>query len=149
MTRPAWLRWTATKVYWYPIVLGVLAASAAWFFGLKLPDPPTFLLGSTVTFGSIVSGFVGTGLSILIGLDTPFMRQVNRTDYRFHIRSYTAHALASGILLAVAGLVGLLLMLTAKWFAAIWCGMLVFCFASLYRLAGVMLGIFTSARSRD
>ena len=135
--------------YWYPIVLGILVATGAFVVGLKLPNPSSFLLGSTVTFGAIVSGFVGTALSILIGLDTPFMRQVNRTPYKFHIRSYTAHALSSGVLLSMAGLMGLLFALSATWFAAIWSGLLAFCFASVFRLATVMLGTFTAAKSRD
>ena len=149
MMRPKWLRWTAGKSYWYPIFLGVIVAATAFSAGLHLPDPSSFLLGSTVTFGAIVSGFVGTALSILIGLDTPFMRHVNRTPYRFQIGSYTAHALSSGILLSLVGLAGLLFAPSSTWFAALWCGALAFCMVSLFRLARLMLCIFTTAKSRD
>lgn len=132
---------------WYPLVLAGIASVACcfacWYFELDLVNALPKLLSATVSFGAIVFGFVGTSLSILTSLGTPVMRKIRRTHYLKQLRNYLGWAMASGILLSLISIMGIFLSLTATWFAAIWCFILVFCIACLYRLANVMLSVFS------
>ena len=129
----------------YPAGCSVVAATACWMFKLEPPKEPSsvviFLLASSVTFGAIVSGFVGTSLSILTALVTPLMKEIRRTSYLSKLGSYLGFALASGIILSCTSIVGMWL-IYYDWFFGIWCGVFVFCVACLYRLATIMLLIF-------
>lgn len=126
-----------------PFIAGGIASVACWYFQLDLVNAPRQLLGATVSFGAIVSGFVGTSLSILTGLETPVMLKIRRTHYLKQLREYLGWAMASGILLSLISIMGMFLLLTANWFAAIWCFILVFCIAWLWLLARVMLLLFS------
>ncbi len=129
----------------YPAGCSVVAAAACWVFKLEPPKEPSsvfiFLFASSVTFGAIVSGFVGTSLSILTALVTPLMKEIRRTSYLNKLGSYLGFALASGIILSCTSIVGMWL-IYYDWFFGIWCGVFVFCVACLYRLATIMLLIF-------
>ena len=126
-----------------PFIAGGIALVACWYFERDLVDAPRQLLGATVSFGAIVSGFVGTSLSILTGLETPVMFKIRRTHYLKQLRNYLGWAMASGILLSLISIMGMFLSLTATWFAAIWCFILVFCIVWLWLLARLMLRLFS------
>lgn len=127
----------------YPFVFGVLALITCWYFKKDLGNDPTQLLSATVSFGAIVFGFVGTSLSILTSLNTPVMRKIRRTRYLKLLRKYLGWALLSGILLSLVSIIGMFFSFTALWFSAIWCATLIFCIACLWRLARVMLLLFS------
>jgi len=123
--------------------LALLAATTCWWLGLSLPAQPAILLSATVTFGAIVSGFVGTSLAMLTSLGAPVMRRIRRTMYVRILRGYLGWALASGIVLSCTSLTGLFLNTTSAGFTTAWCATLTFCVACLYRLARVMLFVFS------
>lgn len=131
----------------YPVGCAVVAAAACWIFKLEPPKEPSsvfiFLLASSVTFGAIVSGFVGTSLLILTALVTPLMKEIRQTSFLNKLGSYLSFALASGIMLSCTSIVGMWL-IYYDWFFSIWCAMFVFCVACLHRLATIMLLIFRS-----
>ena len=127
---------TATFEYWYPI----FGAVGATVFAILLTPAPAaetawLLFVSSVTFGSIIAGFVGTSLAILVGIDSQFMRDVRGTLYfRRRLKKYVSQAFASGVILACVGMTGLFFALQNQWIAAVWWGALVFCVACLVRL---------------
>ncbi len=136
-------KWTLTKERYYPLVCAGIAALVCWGFDLDLPPvTPERLLSATVTFGAIASGFVGTSLSILTALGTRVMRKIRKTEYLHVVRGYLGWALASGIILSCVSMGGMWLGV-AGWFTMVWCAVLVFCVACLWRLARTMLFIFS------
>ena len=143
---PSRQRWGLSLERFYPAGVAVLAALASWVFEIEFPandlSMPLYLLSSTVAFGAIVSGFVGASLSILTALDTPLMRDLRRTQYRRILRSYLGWALASGIILSCTSILGMWVY-QSGWFLIFGCAMFAFCLACLWRLARVMLLIFS------
>ena len=139
-------RWPSRSLVWerfYPFAWAAIAAVMCWRLGFDFADVPVHLLSATVTFGAIVSGFVGTSLAILTSLDTPIMRKIRRTLYVRILRRYLGWALASGIVLSCVNILGMFLHATSSWFAMAWWAALTFCIACLYRLARTMLFVFS------
>lgn len=139
-------RWPSRSLLWeqsYPFAWAAVAAVMCWWLGFDFADVPVHLLSATVTFGAIVSGFVGTSLAILTSLDTPIMRKIRRTLYVRILRRYLGWALASGIVLSCANILGMFLHATSSWFAMAWWAALTLCIACLYRLARTMLFVFS------
>ncbi len=133
------LRWEKR----YPFLVGVCIGVAIWCLGLDMEPNAPQLLAATVTFGAVVSGFVGTSLSILTSLDTPIMRRIRATSYRTILQAYLGWALIAGIALSLTGIVGLFLDVSrAPLFAAAWSVVLVFCLCCLWRLGSTMLHVF-------
>ena len=133
------IRWAEARDRWYPYVGAAIGAIPPFLVGFKFPDPSAFLLGSTVTFGAIISGFVGVSLSVVVGLDSSFMRKIWKSRYRHDLRNYIRTALLSGLSLSLIGLGGLLFSLHATWFVALWSALLLFCLLNIFRLAHIML----------
>ena len=137
---------THTWERYYPLIVALIAAVSAWFFDVAITEDQQLLLSATITFGAIVSGFVGTSLSILTSLGTPVMRQVRKTSYIKHLRHYLGWGLGSGVILACISIVGLLFGSDDFYwnsFTCFWTFALVFCLACLYRLAMMMLRVFS------
>ena len=138
-------KWELNLERFYPVGFAAAAAVACWWLNIKLPSEPSsiFLFGSTVAFGAIVSGFVGTSLSILTALATPLMQNLRKTrKYILILRRNLGSALASGIMLSCASIAGLWLH-QYELFLSVWCFMFAFCLACLFRLARNMLFIFS------
>jgi len=128
---------------YYPQILAFVGGVAACFFELDMQGAPPMLLGSAITFGAIVSGFVGASLSILTSLGTPIMQQIRKTNYIRTLRSYLGWGLSSGVILSCVSMAGLFFMFSGHWFTAIWIAALLLCIACLYRLSQLMLLIFS------
>lgn len=143
---PSRHRWSLALERFYPLGGAVLAAFVCWAVDIRFPDQvpsmPISLLGSTVAFGAIVSGFVGASLTILTALSTPLMRDIRRTLYIRILRSYLGWALASGVILSCTSILGMWVY-QSGWFLSVSCAVFVFCLLCLFRLARVMLLIFS------
>lgn len=137
-----WPQRSLVREQCYPFALAAVSAVMCWWIGVDFADVPLHLLSATVTFGAIASGFVGTSLAILTSLDTPIMRKIRRTSYVRVLRRYLGWALASGIVLSCASILGMFLH-ASSWFAMAWWGAFTFCIACLYRLARTMLFVFS------
>lgn len=137
------MRMTLTRERYYPLACAAVIALLFWWLDLKLPADPGRLLSATVTFGAIASGFVGTSLSILTGLGTPVMRKIRQSRYVAILREYMGWALASGLVLSCTSIIGLFLCTTSLALTIAWSATLTFCIACLYRLAKVMLLVFS------
>ena len=144
-------KWGLRLERYYPLGFAVIAAAVCLWLNIKLPSEPSsipiYLFGSTVTFGAIVSGFVGTALSILTALATPLMKNLRNTRrYILVLRNNLGSALASGIMLSCTSIVGMWLY-QYELFLYVWCFMFTFCLACLFRLARNMLFIFSDPRN--
>lgn len=137
-------RWFRSPTWerWYPVIAAAIVAAVWLCFGISMPDDARYLLGATVTFSSVVTGFVGASLSILIALDAPLMHRVRKTSYIVYLQNYLGWALASGVLLVAISLLGMWTC-NSWWYGAVWIGAGAFCIGCLYRVAKIMLRIFT------
>ena len=136
-------RWFRSPTWerWYPVIVASLVAVVWSYFGISMPEDGRFLLGSTVTFSSVVTGFVGASLSILIALDNPLMHKVRNTAYVKFLQNYLGWALASGVLLVAVSILGMWTC-GSWWYGPVWIGAATFCIGCLFRLAKIMLRIF-------
>ena len=127
----------------YPFLIAGASGAASWCQDLRMEQNAPQLLSTTVTFGAIASGFVGTSLSILTSLETPVMRKIRATPYLGMLRGYLGWALVAGIVLSLTGIVGLFMDIGSNpFFVSVWCTALVFCICCLCRLGGMMLKVF-------
>lgn len=144
--------WCLSSLHWekyYPFVLATIAGILTWVSGLTIESDQALLLSTSVTFGAIAAGFVGTSLSILTSLGTKVMQRIRETPYVFVVREYLGWGLCSGIMVCCTGIVGLLLKLYAlAWFTTLWCSIVAFCIACLFRLGKIMLKIFSDCENR-
>jgi len=131
----------------YPWATALILAILFICFVGHVGSEPIRTFAATLVFGAISSGFVGTSLSILIGLDTRFGRRIRKTDYLLRLRGYIGWALASGIFVVIMSITGMVLesdceirMLFVKFG---WAFAIFFCLTCLYRLARVMLNVFS------
>ena len=102
------------------------------------------ILSSTVTFSSIVCSFVGMSISVLIGLDTPVLKRLrSKRKVLCDFRNTLGFTFGVGLLLVGTCLV---LMFVELAFAVyIWLPMVILCLASLARLSGLMLMVFSAS----
>ena len=123
------------------MIVASIAASVWLYLGIPMPEDGRYTLGATATFSSVVTGFVGTSLSILIALDSPLMHRVRKTSYVTFLQNYLGWALASGVLLVAVSILGMWTC-SSWWYGAVWIGAGTFCIGCLYRVAKIMLRIF-------
>ena len=128
---------------YYPLFFAALAAIVSFFSEIVITAEGSLLLSASISFGAITSGFVGTTWSILTSLGTIIMQRVRRTGYIKILRLYMGWGLASGVILSCVSMIGLLFSLQDVLFTSLWCASTVFCIACLYRLAIIMLYIFS------
>lgn len=135
-----WLR-SPTWERWYPAIAASLVAAVWLYFGVPMPKDGRYLLGATVTFSSVATGFVGASLSILIALDSPLMHRVRKTRYVEFLQNYLGWALASGVLLVAVSMLGMWTC-SSWWYGPVWIGAGTFCIGCLLRVAMIMLRVF-------
>ena len=127
----------------YPLAAAIVSSGVSAVLDLEMKPNGPQLLAATVTFGAIASGFVGTSLSILTSLDTPVMQRIRATAYLGILKDYLCWALVSGIVLSLAGIIGLLLEDSQlPRFVPVWVLTLAFCLCCLWRLGRTMLQVF-------
>lgn len=136
-------RWFRSPTWerWYPAIAASLVAGIWLYFGISMPEDGRYLLGATVTFSSVATGFIGASLSILIALDNPLMHKVRNTSYVKFLQNYLGWALASGVLLVIVSMLGMWTC-SSWWYGPVWIGAGTYCICCLFRVAKIMLRIF-------
>lgn len=144
-------RWTP----WVLAVIGVLASLVLHHMGwLASVMISTALVDAMVTFASIIVGFVGVLLGILMSIkNDAAVVELFKTPGKDTLRTYFREAILSGIfLVAFSAVVGLRTLLDdvlpslgsyspSVMLFAVWVGLSVFVFAATYRIAGIMMHI--------
>ena len=133
---------------YYPQFWALIAAVLSYLSGLTIAEDQALLLSTTVTFGAIVFGFVGTSLSILTSLGTVVMQRFRETEYLSVMRLYLGYGLGSGVILSCISIVILLFKFQGPVYTALWAAALVFCLTCLYRLGKTMLYVFSDPENR-
>jgi hypothetical protein len=130
----------------YPYVLAA-AGTIGWYrLGLSIPiGASDSLLGSSLTIGSIITGFMGTAKAILISLDSPIMKRLRETRYLFDLASYLSQAIWLSFSFSVFALVGYFIDVTrvkCEWYGLVWIFLGIASGAAFLRVISVMLKIF-------
>lgn len=141
---------TLRKERCYPFVLAFISAVLTYQFRKDFVISPS-LFSSSVTFGAIVTGFSGTCLAVLIGLESDLMRKIRKTKILIILSEYMSLAMCSGLLFSFLGILGLLLLdnkdvncsSVKNIIITLWGGGLAFCLACLFRFGHIMLQIFS------
>lgn len=133
----------------YPFLFAFIAVPISWYFDFSIKKDQDLLLSSSITFGAIVYGFVGTSLSILTSLGTKVMSKIRETNYLFTLKEYLGWGLLSGMIVCCVSMFGLLKnAYECLFFTSIWFGAIVLCLACLFRLSNLMLQIFSHRENR-
>ena len=141
---------TRKRERFYPWVLAVLVGLGTsllvYVFDFHVTQSMLVrALGSSVIFGSITAGFIGTNLAVLSGMNKKLKTQLAQSKYIYDFRDYFRSALYSGFTLALLGIVGPIAVELGvqKVVAVLWFTVLVFCIVSLYRVYRQMFVVFT------
>lgn len=133
----------------YPFGLALAAGLLSWVWEWAIGEDQALLLSASITFGAIVSGFVGTSLSILTSLSTRVMDRIRGTSYIYDLRSDMGWALFAGMVVCCVSMAGMLFeFYSSAIYTAFWISAMMLCLACLYRLSKLMLLIFTDHENR-
>lgn len=115
------------------------------------PRKAQFLL-ATVTFGSIMAGFVATNLSLVVSLKSDIMERIKQSPYYRLLIDYLRAALYLAIWLALYGLGGLFFIewiprtgAYAHLLGAIWLGLVCWTASCFFRAVSISVVIFKKA----
>ena len=133
----------------YPGLAGAGCACAVWLLGFEVGAGQQHLVAGSITLGGVVLLIVAVSLGTLMSLSSPAMRTLRRTPYIRVVRSYLGWTLVAGPLVSCVGIYGLFFRLSGTEYAAVWAGSIAFCLGCLFRLAKLMLRVFSAPRDED
>lgn len=132
----------------FPMVLGVVSAGLVYLSPFKLSEIPelTALLNSAVTMSSIIIGFLGAMISVLITISgRKIMKRIREKKAEGLLNWYLREAITSGFLAAVYS--SILIMFSkydggyAKYLLIGWSFIVVHFVCASYRILHVMMNI--------
>ncbi|MCD8061199.1 MAG: hypothetical protein LUE13_02475 [Akkermansiaceae bacterium] len=101
----------------FPIVLAFIVAGAgciATWIGI-IPSITQTMLSSGMTIGAIFAGFDGVHKSLLVGLNTPSLRQMKKTAYYDDILQYMASNLYWSLWFVIASFIFQWILDSSQW----------------------------------
>ncbi|WP_435627557.1 hypothetical protein [Candidatus Ferrigenium straubiae] len=123
-----------------PYILAIAGALLWWKFQLVLPAGDG-ILGSSLTLGAILTGFLATAKAIVMSLDSPIMHRIRNTTYVNDLVSYLSQAIWLSFGFCIVSIVGFFLATNSLWYGLTW---IVFGLASagaFIRVTNIMLKI--------
>lgn len=123
-----------------PYILAIAGALLWWKLKLALP-PGDGILGSSLTLGAILTGFLATAKAILMSLDSPIMQRMRETTYISDLTSYLSQAIWLSFGFCIVSIVGFFVPARGTWYGFAW---IIFGLASagaFVRVTNIMLKI--------
>lgn len=131
---------------WYPTVIAGVAAYFWFKYNINIPEDSGFL-GSSLTIGAILTGFMATSKAILMTLDSPIMQRIRGTDYLDDLVSYLKSALWFSFGFSLLCLSGYFIPsgneIVVKWFGVFWFFTGVAAALSFIRITNIILKILS------
>ena len=124
----------------FPYLLSLAAGLLWWQFELCFPSGEG-VLGSSLTIGAILTGFLATAKAILMGLDSPIMNRIRKTDYLTDLVSYLSHAIWLSFTFCGISLLGYFIITTNSWYGIVWAVIGAAMAGSFIRVTNIMLKI--------
>lgn len=131
-----------------PYLLGLAGILIWWKLDLKLPLGEG-ILGSSLTLGAILTGFLATAKAILMTLDSPIMQRLRETDYIHDVISYLSQAIWLSFSFCILTLIGFFVDQTKLWFGIAWIGIGVTSAGAFIRVTNIMLKIIKHSPKTD
>lgn len=106
---------------WYPY-LGAACAALIWLlFEAELPRDRGDLLGSALTFASILTGFIAASKAILVSIrGSRMFQRLQKQKFIKPILTYLSHAIWLSLGACFVSLAGFFEVGRAEWFGVIW-----------------------------
>lgn len=106
---------------WYPY-LGAICVALIWLlFEAELPRNRGELLGSSLTFASILTGFIAASKAILVSMrGSRIFRRLQEQKFIKPILTYLSHAIWLSLGACFVSLAGFFEVGRSEWFGAIW-----------------------------
>lgn len=125
---------------WFPYIVAASGALLWWRLDITLPNKEG-LLGSSLTIGAILTGFLATAKAILLALDSPVMRRIRNTSYLADLVSYLGQAIWLSLLFCCIALLGYFIDICSVMYGLLWitAGSAMIC--AFIRVTNIMLKI--------
>lgn len=123
-----------------PYLLAVVACIVWWRYDLHLPSDNA-VLGSALTIGAILTGFLATAKAILMALDSEIMRRIRTTNYLDDLVSYLSEAIWFSFGFCFLCLVGYFIDIKSNIYGELWILVGVSAAANFVRVTNIMLKI--------
>lgn len=124
----------------YPYVFAVLALVGWRYFEITIPVDKA-VLGSSLTLGAILTGFLATAKAIIMSSDSPVMTRMRGTGYLADLVSYLAQAVWYCLALSVISLLGSFVDSAGSLYGSVWIVVLTLSIACFVRVTGIMFKV--------
>ena len=123
-----------------PYALAV-SCTVLWFsLDLRLPTGDG-VLGSSLTLGAILTGFLSTAKAIIMSLDSPIMIRIRGTSYLNDVVSYLGQAIWLSFSFCIISIVGYFVSTNSTWFGLLWIFFGISSAGAFIRVTNIMLKI--------
>ncbi len=123
-----------------PYILALSGILVWWRLGISLPQGEG-ILGSSLTIGAILTGFLATSKAILMSVDSPVMKRIRVTDYLNDLVSYLSQAIWLSFSFCCTSLLGYFIQTSSFWYGLTWIAIALATAASFVRVTNIMLKI--------
>lgn len=124
----------------YPFAGGAIAGGVWFWLGPSFPKDSIVLVAS-LTLAAIFTGFLSTALSVLLGLDSPVMKRLRATSFRWTLVAFLRDAMVSNLLFGALAVAGLFMDKPPHWFGVLWCALLTMMVLAFVRILDVLMGL--------
>ncbi len=123
-----------------PYALAIVGAVLWWKFDIQLPEGEG-ILGSSLTLGAILTGFLATAKAILMTLDSPIMQRIRETSYINDLVSYLGQAIWLSFSFCIVSLIGFFVATNNDYYGLAWILLGLSSGATFIRVANIMLKV--------
>lgn len=119
----------------------LFALAVGGFFaykGFSLPQKDS-VLGASLNFGAIITGFLGTMKAILMGFQSKTMDRIRESGYIEDLTAYVGQAVWASLGFSLIAFLGFFLDHEKEWYGVLLLGAGTFTFACFVRLTIIML----------
>lgn len=130
-----------------PYLLAISAAMLWWKAGISLPKGEG-VLGSSLTIGAILTGFLATSKSIVMGLDSSVMSRIRKTRYWDTLVSYLGQAIWLSLSFSAVSITGYFVpenSIWHQWYGILWVFFAVAMGGAFVRVTNIMLRILEAS----
>ena len=136
--------WTKSKGFErsYPFMGAALVSGCWWWFCVKFPEPADSMLNASLTFGAIITGFLGTSKAILMSLKgTKIFRRLYDSGFINDLSGYLQAAILSSLGFCLLSFAGFFKLGANQYFGVAWSFFGAHTVLSFWRIMAVLLAI--------
>lgn len=123
-----------------PYILATAGGLLWWKFQVVLPTGDA-ILGSSLTLGAILTGFLATAKAIVMSLDSPIMQRIRETTYINDLVSYLSQAIWLSFGFCIVSIIGFFVSTNKMWYGLAWIILGLASAGAFIRVTNIMLKI--------